>query len=329
MTDHQSVAVLGATGFVGRAVVRALLAKGHAVKALARDREKARAALPNDKNLTIVTGHALDPAAVATLLTGATAAINLIGIIRPAPGNQTFSRMHVEVPKLLIDVARAQGLRRLIHMSAIGVKPDGHAEYQRTKFEGEQLVRRSGLDWTVFRPGLIHGPDGELVAMIKGFTSGSKQPFFFIPYFTRHVEHDEGVSLGRITFEPSMVAPVAVDDVAACFAAALDKPATIGEVYNLVGTEELNFRQLMEWFRDNLPRADRTLPALGIPGLAAAYQARAATAIGLGGLLPFHEGQAWMAMEDTTASLDKVTAHLGIKPQPFRAAAQRYVASLV
>lgn len=331
MSELKTVAVTGATGFVGRAVVRALLASGYAVRALARDRDKARHVLPADKNVSVVLGHALDQRVASDLVKGCSAVINLIGIIRPAWGNQTFERMHVDVPRLYVEVARSQGVRRFVHMSAIGVRPDGPAEYQRTKFDGEQIVRRSGLDWTVFRPGLIHGPDGELVELIKGFTSGSSQPFFFIPYFTRLIEHDDGVfmGLGRVGFEPSQVAPVAVEDVAACFVGCLDKPATIGEVYNVVGSEELSFKALMEWYRDHLPRADKSLPAIGVPGVVAAYQAKAATALGLGGMLPYHEGQAWMALEDTTASLDKLHAHLGLTMRPFSATAQKYVESVV
>lgn len=326
-----TVAVTGATGFVGRAVVRALLDRGHRVRALVRDLSKARETLPNDPRVTLVLGSVLDGRSPAELLAHgpdkADALIHLIGIIR-RDGAQTFQRMHVDAVQAMIDACRNAGIRRFVHMSALGVHPDGKAEYQRTKFAGEQLVRRSGLDWTVIRPGLIHGPEGELVGFIRQWVKGAKQPFFFVPYFSRIVEHDEGVLLGRISFEPAACAPVSVLDVARVFADAVSRPQTFGEVYNLVGSEDLDFARFMRFYRDNIPGAERSMPVIGIPGPVAAIQAQVASAIGLGGLLPFDHGQALMATEDSTASLDKVRAHFGFTPEPFTQAAARYVGSL-
>jgi NADH dehydrogenase len=331
-TPKETVAVTGASGFVGRAVVRELLARGYGVRALVRDRDKARKVLPADRRVLTVLGDAGDDAVVKELVAGAQAVVHLIGIIRAAGGGQSFQRVHVGTTRTLLDAARAAGIKRFVHMSALGVHADGKAEYQRTKFEGEQLVRRSGLDWTVFRPGLIHGADGELVGMIKGWCEGTKQPFVLIPYFARVVEHNEGVILGRISFESAQVAPVYVGDVARCFVAALTNPRSVGEVYNLVGSEELSFRDMLRFYRDKLPGADATLPIAPVPGPAAVAQAVIAKAVGLGGALPFDEGQAHMAQEDQTADLSKVRAHFGLgndEPRGFRAAAADYVGSLV
>jgi uncharacterized protein YbjT (DUF2867 family) len=324
----ETIALIGGTGFVGQAVVRELLARGYSLRVLARDPGKARRVLPLQAGIQVVPGEALDGTSLGTLLKGASAVINLAGIIRPAGGGQTFQRVHVGIPKALVEACQAARIKRIVHMSALGVHGNGKAEYQRSKFEGEQVIRRSGLDWTIFRPGLIHGPEGELTQMIRGWCEGRKQPWFFIPYFSRLVEHDEGVIAGRVSFETPECAPVFVGDVAKCFAEALKRPGTVGEIYNVVGSESLSFKRMLEFYRDQLPHGDKSLPALGVPAVAAAVQAQAMKAVGLGAVLPFDEGMAWMGSEDSTANLEKLKADLGIIPAPFTLAAGQYVGSM-
>ncbi len=328
MDSIKTVAVTGATGFVGRHVVRALLKRGYSVRALARDRDKARTTLPADRNIAVILGSARDERAVGDLLRGADACINLIGILREAGAGQTFRAMHVDVVRTLVDACKAGGIRRFVHMSAIGVSPEGPSAYQKTKFEGETILRRSGLDWTVFRPGVIHGPDGELVGLISQWAKGAIQPFFFMPYFTRaRMEWSDAV-MPVIHFEPARVAPVSVEDVAACFCESLQKPHSVGEAYNVVGSQELDFKQMLTWWRDNLPGADPSLPIIGVPGDAASLQAFVAKSVGLGSLLPFDEGMPLMAMQDSTADLSKVKTHLGIAPEGFAQSAARYVSTI-
>lgn len=329
MTQIQTVAVTGATGFVGRHVVAALLKAGYRVRALVRDRSKATEVLPADRRVALVEGDVLDRKSPDELVRGAQACIHLIGIIREG-SRQTFQGMHVEATRAMLAACQSAdpALRRFVHMSALGVRPDGPAEYQRTKFAGELLVRRSGLDWTVFRPGMIHGPGGEFVDMVKKWCAGAAPPYFFVPYFTRMHEHDDGVPAGRVSFESARIAPVSVFDVAEAFVRSLTLSDTLGEIYNLTGPDAMDWKTMLGLFQTYLPGADNGLPIIGVPARPHAAMATVARRIGMGGLLPFDAGQARMAEEDMVADLDKLREHVGLQPQGFEAVLQRYASAV-
>jgi NADH dehydrogenase len=323
---NQLVAVTGATGFVGRSVVRALLARGFEVRVLVRDRAKAKASLPVDR-LQIVDGDVTDAAAVASLVRGVGTVVHLVGIIREAGKGQTFKRMHVDSTRVVTEAARAAGVGRYLHMSAMGVGPHGKAEYQRTKFEAEQIVRQSGLDWTIFRPGLIHGPGGEFTQMAAQWARGELAPYVFMPYFRRW-EEDFSVPLGPVNEIDPVCAPVYVEDVARAFVASLDVCESIGEVYNLAGAESMTFPDMLRAFRDATPGAEASMEPWGIPAAIAAGAAMGAGLVGVGGALPFDAGMAWMGGEDTSADTFKAREHLKIGLAPFREALKGYAGGL-
>ncbi|CAG1010534.1 NADH dehydrogenase,E; NADH dehydrogenase [Phycisphaerales bacterium] len=326
MNTITTVAVTGATGFVGRYVVRELVAAGYQVRALVRDRAKARTLLPSAR-VTVIQGDALDRPRVDEMLNAAQACINLLGIIREAPNGQTFERVHTRATRLLVERCEALSVRRFVQMSALNVRDVASCEYQRTKWEAEKAVRTSSLDWTILRPSLIHGPEGEFVHLAKRWAGGHHAPWLFIPYFSREVE-DKRVPLGAVSFADPMVQPIDVRDAAKAFAACLPNETTFGEVYNLVGSEALSFPDMLRHIRDHVHGANRDLEPHGIPGHAAGLAAKAAGMMGLGSLLPFDEGMAVMGTEDATANLEKVKADLGLNPRPFRAAFAEYAASV-
>ena len=320
-----TIAVTGATGFVGRHVVRELLAAGHTVRCLVRSAVKAKSVLPADRRIQLVIGDVLDRKSPAEVVKGADACIHLVGIIRET-GNQTFKNMHELATRAMLDACTAASVNRFIHMSAIGVVPDGKAEYQVTKFEAEKMVRRSSLNWTVFRPGLIHGKGGELSAMIASWCRGRSAPYFFIPYFTRLVEHDQPVLLSRVSLESARIAPVHVDDVAKAFVSSLHSGESVGEIYNLTGPDNMDWSTMLGTFRDALADGDRTLPIIGLPARPHAYMALVAKRVNLSWLFPFDAGQAFMAEDDAVADCHKAALHLNFQPRPFAPALRTYAA---
>jgi NADH dehydrogenase len=278
----------------------------------------------------VVAGDVCDSGALDELLKGAHACVHLVGIIREVRGGdgvrpQTFERMHTQATRAVVDGCGRAGVKRYLHMSALGVGPEGKSKYQQTKWEAEQVVRRAGLEWTIFRPSLIHGPDGDFLQMMSDLVAGEVPPYVFLPYFAR-TRIDMSVPMGAMTFEPASIQPVAVADVAAAFANALQRPESIGEIYNLVGSEELNWQELTEFLRDTLPGGKRGLGTWYVPGAHAAVIARMAGKMGMGSLLPFDEGQAIMATEDSTADTWKMEKDLGVVPTAFRAGVRGYAA---
>lgn len=332
MSDTRTVAVTGASGFVGRSIVAQLLSSGYDVRALVRDREKARAVLPrrDDGSLRLVIGDASDAARLADLAQGTHACIHLIGIIREtrdmASGRAvTFRQAHVEATRAMVDACVNAGVPRFIHMSALSVTPNGVSDYQRTKFEAESIVRMSDRQWTIFRPGLIHGPAGEFTQMMKKIITGEMPPYLFIPYFTRGVE-DKSVPLGPVQQVDPLVQPVAVEDVARAFVGAIDNPAAVGEVYNLVGPETLTWPAMLRFMRDSL-HAGKIEP-FGLPAEVAAMGATAAQRLGMGAMVPFDAGMARMGAQDATASLAKARTDLNFRPRPFKETFSAYAGSL-
>lgn len=322
MGKNSCVAVTGATGFVGRHVVAHLLEQGHQVRALARTRAKATQVLPKHSDLELVVGDVLDPGGCGTLVVGADACVHLVGIIREQ-GRQTFERVHVVATRNMVGACEAEGVGRYIQMSALGACPLGKAAYQRTKFAAEQVVRASGLDWTILRPGLIHGPEGEFMHMAAAWARGAIPPHIFMPYFSR----TENVGGRRCRVAP-LVEPVFVDDVAEAVCAALERDESIGEIYPLAGSETLNWRELLTSVRDSLSSRGPKLTAIGLPGGMMAMKARMAKMVGMGALLPFDEGMALMGQEDSKADTTKATLQLGLRPAGFREKLNTYSASL-
>lgn len=324
-----TIAVTGATGFVGRYIVRELVSRNHSVRALVRSREKARRVLP-ERSVTLVQGDISDPGRAEELVQGCNACINLLGIIREVRGGpgqrpQTFQRIHVDATRTLVNACQQRGVRRFLQMSAINASDTGVSEYQRSKFEAEMIVRLSDLDWTIFRPAIIHGKESEIVRLAQAWASGHGAPYFFMPYFTRAVE-DKRVPLGPVDEHDPSIAPVLVNDVARAFADALENPKTIGEVYNLAGEEVLTWPQFLSYMRDHLPGAHPEQPVWGIPAPVAARAAAVAKQLGMGRMMPFDEGMALMGAQDATASLEKAREHLNWRPAPFRESFAKYAA---
>ena len=223
-----NVFIAGGTGFVGTRVVAKLLENEHNVICLSRNPRLVR--LPS--SVHVVKGDATDPGGLAEMIKGADVVINLIGIIRSVDARGiTFRKLHVEATQNLLTAAKKAGIKRFIQMSANRAARDGIAEYQRTKFEAEEIVKTSGMEWTIFRPSLIFGPPPEGKVEFCSQLSDILRHSPVVPVFGN----------GEYRLQP-----IHVDDVASCFAFAVDNRLAIGKVFHLAGSETFSYNTILD-----------------------------------------------------------------------------------
>ncbi|GIW32250.1 MAG: NADH(P)-binding protein [Meiothermus sp.] len=232
------VLIVGGSGYVGTHMAQHLLERGHQVTVASR-----RGSGPLE-GVRYVVADAARNEGLLEAAQGQEALIYLVGIIRER-GDQTFRQAHVDGVRHSLAAAKAAGIARFVHMSALGTARGTGSRYYETKAEGEELVQTSRLDWTILRPSLIFGQGDEFFGgILKGLVTA---PIPFIPL----------IGDGRFVFRP-----IWVGDVAAAFEQALGRPNTIHRSYNLVGPKEYTFRELLLLVRDTLGSRK---PLLSIP----------------------------------------------------------------
>lgn len=222
MQVGHAIAVAGGTGFIGRHVVERLLAAGHAVVVLARGHASTPIASVELRRCDLARGLAPE------LLAGCHTLINLVGIKRPT-STMGFEAAHVEVPRALADAAEAAGLERMIHISVAGAEraQPGAGPYLESKRRGEQLLLERGgaLAITIVRPSVVYGRGDDLLRNLADAIRAA--PLFPAPR----------------SRAPLM--PIAVEDVAEALLRCVERPATAGRCYDLVGPEALSLRALI------------------------------------------------------------------------------------
>lgn len=221
------VLVTGGTGFVGRQVVGDLVSRGHLVKVLARDPDAAQArGWAGQTAVQLVAGDVLEAGGLRAALAGMEAVVHLVGIISECR-EITFERLHVQATRNVLTAMGQAGGRRLVHMSALGTRPQAASTYHQTKWAAEELVRASGLDYTIFRPSIIYGPGDQ-----------------FINRFARLMRYSPVVPVpgpGQARLQP-----VSVANVGRAFALALADARTSGQTIDLCGPETLTFNQILD-----------------------------------------------------------------------------------
>ena len=220
-----TAAVIGATGFVGSHLVPHLVDAGHRVIAVSRDGRRlaewtdaveARAA-------DVATGKGLSEA-----LAGADAAVHLVAIPRQTKG-LTFGEINVRGTRRVVEAAERAGVKRFVHLSAMGVVDDPKLAYLHSKWRGEEAVRASSLDWVVLRPSLMFGEGDGFFNLVKTTLRWWSPGIVAIP------------GKGDARFQP-----LSADDVAIAVERSLTDAGRAGSVYELGGPDWITYEQIVD-----------------------------------------------------------------------------------
>jgi NADH dehydrogenase len=211
----------------------------------------------------------------------------------------------VEATQTVLAAARASGVKRIIHMSALGARAGARSRYHQTKWTAEELVRGCGLNWTIFRPSVIYGREDGFVNLLAKICRWSP----VIPVF--------GPGTNQLQ-------PVAVEDVAHCFVEALSKRETLGQTMDLCGTERLSMDELC---RVILQVTRRRRPLIHIPMLVGRLQAALMeVCFGVLGMAsPLTRDQLLMLEEDNVGEPAEVMRLFGFAPEKFATGIAKYV----
>lgn len=298
--------VTGATGFVGSEVVRHLYEAGHAVRILARNPNSGPVqALASEFKAEVHPGDVLNTASLVNGLEGAEAVVHLVGIISEA-GESTFERVHVAGAQNVLTAAQRAGVKRWVQMSALGTRPHAASRYHQTKWAAEEIVRASGLGFTIFRPSLIYGPRDQ-----------------FVQLFARIIRFSPLVPVmgsPRARFQP-----VPVEAVASAFARSLGEAKSIGQTFDLCGADTLTLAGMLDVIQAVLHR--KRWKARIPSGLANCQAALLEWVYGrlLGKAPPLNREQLIMLREDNIGNPQPANELFGLAPMAFRDGIARYL----
>ena len=236
------ITVFGASGFIGRYVVRHLAKQGYRIRAAVRRPNLANFLLPMGDvgQIQLAQTNIRNEDSIKRALTDADGAVNLVGVLKES-GKQKFSTLHAEAPGTIASIAAANGISRFVQMSAIGADPASNARYAQTKGEGEAAVRKALPHASIVRPSIVFGAEDEFFNRFAGMARISP----FLPL----------IGGGRTKFQP-----VYVGDVADAIGVLLANEEFAGRTIELGGPKVYTFKELLELVKAETNRSNMFMP---------------------------------------------------------------------
>jgi len=258
------VTVFGGSGFLGRYVVRALVAQGWRVRVPVRRPHTAHElkVIGGVGQVQLMQANLRFPKSVERAVEGSDAVINLVAVLFEA-GKQSFEALHVNGADTVAKAVADAGITNFVHISAIGADANSESDYARTKGEGEALVREHVSTVDIHRPSIIFGPEDEFFNRFAGMAS-------FAPALPL-------IGGGDTKFQPAFV-----EDVAQAIALSVTR-GTTGETYELGGPQVYSFKELLSFMLEAIDKKRLLLP---VPWFAANMMGFGGE---LSGALPFVE----------------------------------------
>ena len=292
------ILLTGATGFVGGHILKRLMDQQKKVRCIARSISNVQKL--ESYGVEVHPGDVTDIASLNGACKGIETVIHLVGIIRESKGI-TFENAHYEGTVNILKESKNSGVKRFIHMSALGTRANAVSRYHKTKWQAEEAVRNSGIDYVIFRPSIICGPEDEFVNMFAGMMR--KCPVIPVIGSGNH-----------------KMQPISVEDVTTSFATAVDSNKALGNLYELGGPQALTFNEILKIIADVLGKKILLLHIpTGIFKPVAWLMERALPTP------PVTREQLIMLNEDNTCDISAMQNDLGIHPIPFRDAISDYL----
>jgi len=213
------IAITGGTGFVGRHLARRLCDEGHCALLIARGIDRRDAEVRSLEGAEFLASDLSDADALAASLIGRDALVHCAGINREI-GEQTYQRVHVEGTRHVIEAVRRAGVSKLVLLSFLRARPDCGSAYHESKWAAEELVRASGLDYTILKAGMIYGRGDHMLDHLS------------------HVLHTIPV-FATVGLRERPIRPVAIDDVVTILRAALLEGRLVRQTVAVTGPETL------------------------------------------------------------------------------------------
>jgi uncharacterized protein YbjT (DUF2867 family) len=214
--------ITGGTGFVGSYLVKHLLQKGYKLRLLARI--KGSSIGSDNPNIEFVKGNVLDSNVLKESMKGCKTVINCVGIIIESK-DQTFQKMHFQAVKELVNAAKTNSAEKIIHISALGTSSEPVSEYFRTKYEGEQLIKNSGMKYTIFRPSLLFGKGDNFFPVLKKLASLPITPV---------------IGSGTNRFQPLFIG-----DLIKCMGMSIEDVRTDNKIFEIGGPKVYTFLEIL------------------------------------------------------------------------------------
>ena len=301
MATRSVATVFGGSGFIGRYVVMRLAAQGHIVRVAGRNTEAARGSMVAGRVGQVVPLYVSlsNEAAIQRATEGADMIVNLVGILSERHAGD-FQRVQAEGAGRIARAAAAQGVGRMVQVSAIGADLESPSLYARSKAEGERAVLAAMPGATILRPSLVFGAEDQ--------------------FFNRFGSMAMTLPVMPVISGSTRFQPVYVGDVADAIMAVLARDDAMGRIYELGGPRVWTFREILAWI---LKETRRNRPLIEIPMSVARVQAR------IGELIPgkpLTRDQLILLGRDNVVSVGMPGLQdLGIVPTPVELVVPEYL----
>ncbi len=292
------ILVTGATGFVGSHVIKRLRQDNVPVRGLVRNTGKAQAL--KDVGAELAAGDISDPVSLDAAMQGIERVIHLVGIIQEGRGF-TFRSVHVEGTRNVLAAAKKAGVKHFFLQSALGTRPAAKSAYHKTKWEAEELVRHSGIPFTILRPSLIYGPGDQFTIRLSEMIRLSP----VLPV----------IGTGK-----SKIQPISIDDVVSCIVKAVTGGAFLNKTFEIGGPEQLTYEEVTREIADamGIRRPTVHMPMFFMRTAAKLMETVLPKP-------PVTTDQLVMLLEDNVCDVKDIREAFGVEPVKFREGLRKFI----